>query len=164
MKTLTKPASIGAALFLTVAGSVTTATDASAATVSSVQIENVAFSQCVETPSLAANLRLRIARCSLSSAQLWSLTPTGAPSTYVIRNQFSDRCIGAGSATATPGAAVVQLTCDGSAAQHWVVEGLRYRHEGTDQCLDTVGGRGSDLMQFTCGQESPAGVQSWFIP
>lgn len=40
-------------------------------------------------------------------------------------------------------------------------EGLTLRHAGTNQCLDTVGGPGSQLMQYTCGQAAPANVQSW---
>jgi hypothetical protein len=27
---------------------------------------------------------------------------------------------------------------------------LQLRHAGTNQCLDTVGGRNSDMMQFDC--------------
>jgi hypothetical protein len=31
----------------------------------------------------------------------------------------------------------------------------------TNQCLDTVGSAGSQLMQYTCGQAAPVNVQDW---
>jgi hypothetical protein len=66
--------------------------------------------------------------------------------------------------TSTPKETVDQFTCNGLASEQWVLEGLTLRHAGTNQCLDTVGGPGSQLMQWTCGDAHPANVQSWITP
>ncbi len=65
--------------------------------------------------------------------------------------------------TSNPFEPVVASACNGQPSQLWVREDLKLRHFGTNQCLDTVAGIDSELMQFTCGQEAPVGVQSWAI-
>ena len=184
MKTLTRLSTLTAALCLTAASSAGVATGASAATTSRAattstatefktattgigpfQIENVAFSQCIDAPGGALNVRLRLAPCSPSSSstQLWTLMPI-APSTYTIVNKVSGFCMEVNNGTATPGETVDQFTCNGLASEQWVADGISFRHQGTNQCLDTVGGAGSQLMQFTCGQAARPGAQSWFLP
>jgi hypothetical protein len=183
MKTLMRLTTMTAALFLTVAGSVAGAAGASAAvtspgsavnasaqnrpaTVGDVhrQIRNAAFSQCVDAPGGGLNVRLRLAPCSFFPAtRRWLFVPTGAPNTFFVVNQASGFCMEVNNGTSTPGETVDEFTCNGQPSEQWVVEGLNLRHLGTDQCLDTVGGRGSELMQFTCGQAAPAGAQSWVI-
>src|SRR5207248_6963350 len=123
MKTLTRLSTLTAALCLTAASSAGVATGASAATTSRAattstatefktattgigpfQIENVAFSQCIDAPGGALNVRLRLAPCSPSSSstQLWTLMPI-APSTYTIVNKVSGFCMEVNNGTATPG-------------------------------------------------------------
>jgi hypothetical protein len=93
----------------------------------------------------------------------WFFVPTGAPNTFFVVNQLSGFCMEVNNGTSNPGETVDEFTCDGLASEQWVVEGLSLRHLGTNQCLDTVGGAGSELMQFNCGQAAPAGAQSWVI-
>ncbi|MGA5300073.1 RICIN domain-containing protein [Nucisporomicrobium flavum] len=128
------------------------------------QIRNAAFSQCIDAPGGALNVQLRLAPCSRSTGtRLWTFVPTGAANTFFVVNRASGFCMEVNNGTSTPGETVDEFTCNGSAAEQWVAEGLTLRHAGTNQCLDTVGGRGSNLMQFTCGQAVPAGAQSWII-
>jgi ricin-type beta-trefoil lectin protein len=131
------------------------------ATPSDGTIRNAAYSQCIDAPGGALNVRLKLVACSSSGTQQWAFMPTGAANTYVIRNQASGFCIEVNNGTSKPGETVDQFTCNGLASEQWVLEGLNLRHAGTNQCLDTVGGPGSQLMQFTCGQAAPAKVQSW---
>jgi hypothetical protein len=89
--------------------------------------------------------------------------PTGSANTFFVVNG-SGFCMEVNNGTSTPGEAVDQFDCNGQASEQWVLgEGLTMRHAGTHQCLDTVGGRGSRLMQFTCGQSSPPAAQSWIV-
>ncbi|MFC0548983.1 RICIN domain-containing protein [Kutzneria chonburiensis] len=170
MKTPSRLASIAAALFLAVAGSVAVANAAPAAPVKPAaasdafrQMRNAAFTQCVDAPGGVLNVRLRLAPCSTLATRRWVFVPTGAPNTFFIVNRASGFCMEVNNGTATPGETVDEFTCDGLTSEQWVVEGLSLRHLGTNQCLDTVGGAGSELMQFTCGQAAPAGAQSWVI-
>jgi hypothetical protein len=129
------------------------------------QIRNAAFSQCVDAPGGTLNVRLRLADCSASiGTRRWAFVPTGAANTYFIVNAASGLCMEVNNGTSTPGETVDEFFCNGLASEQWVLgEGLTIRHAGTNQCLDTVGGRGSQLMQFTCGLASPAAAQSWII-
>ena len=131
------------------------------ATPSDGPIRNAAYSQCIDAPRGALNVRLKLVTCSSSGTQHWAFMTTGAANTYVIRNQASGFCMEVNNGTSTPTETVDQFTCNGLASEQWVLEGLTLRHAGTNQCLDTVGGPGSQLMQFTCGQAAPANVQSW---
>jgi hypothetical protein len=124
-------------------------------------IRNAAYSQCIDAPGGALNVRLKLVACSSSGTQQWTFLPTGAANTYVIRNQASGLCMEVNNGTSTPKETVDEFTCNGLASEQWVLEGLTLRHAGTNQCLDTVGGPGSQLMQYTCGQAAPANVQSW---
>jgi hypothetical protein len=130
-------------------------------------IRNAAYSQCIDAPGGALNVRLKLVACSVSSTQpdaptqQWTFIPIGGlADTYVIRNA-SGFCMEVNNGTSTPGETVDQFTCDGLASEEWVLEGDTFRHAGTNQCLDTVGGAGSELMQWTCGDAHPANVQSW---
>lgn len=125
-------------------------------------IRNSAYSQqCIDAPGGKLNVRLKLVACSSSGTQQWAFMPTGAANTYVIRNQASGFCMEVNNGTSTPGETVDQFTCNGLASEKWVLEGLTLRHAGTNQCLDTVSGPGSQLMQFTCGKAAPANVQFW---
>lgn len=124
-------------------------------------IRNAAYSQCIDAPRGALNVRLKLVACSSSGTQQWAFIPTGAKNTYVIKNQASGFCMEVNNGTNTPREAVDEFTCNGQASEQWVSEGLTLRHAGTNQCLDTVGGAGSKLMQYTCGKASPPDVQSW---
>ena len=181
MKILMRLSTAAAALFLAGAGSVAGAAGASAAPSSPgsavnssaqikaaaagfKQIRNAAFSQCVDAPGGSLNVRLKLAPCSASVAtRQWAFVPTGAANTFFVVNEASGFCMEVNNGTSTPGETVDEFTCDGLASEQWVVEGLSLRHAGTNQCLDTVGGPGSQLMQFNCGQAAPAGAQSWVI-
>ncbi|MEV6160103.1 RICIN domain-containing protein [Nonomuraea sp. NPDC052129] len=153
------------ALFLAGAASIMIANSASAAVPSGHrQIRNAAYSQCVDAPGGVLNVRLKLAPCSrLVSTRLWTFVPTGVADTYFVVNVASGDCMEVNDGTSTPGETVDEFTCNGSASEQWVVDGLTLRHAGTNQCLDTVSGRGSELMQFTCGQAAPPGAQSWII-
>ena len=131
------------------------------ATPSDGPIRNAAYSQCIDAPGGALNVRLKLVPCSGSGTQQWAFVPTGAANTYVIRNKASGFCMEVNNGTSTPKEAVDQFTCDGLASEQWVLEGLTLRHAGTNQCLDTVGGEGSELMQWYCSDPHPANVQSW---
>jgi len=124
-------------------------------------IHNAAYSQCIDAPGGALNVRLKLVECSGSGTQQWVFIPTGAANTYFIRNQASGFCMEVNNGTSTPGETVDEFTCNGLASEQWVLEGLTFRHAGTNQCLDTVSGPGSQLMQWTCGDAHPANVQSW---
>jgi hypothetical protein len=183
-KTLRRLTILTAALFVTVAGSVAVAAGASAAATppgsnakastrtkpaavgntAYRQIRNAAFTQCVDAPGGLLNVRLKLDTCSsFASTRNWVLVPTGAPNTFFIVNQASGFCMEVNNGTSNPGETVDEFVCDGLASEQWVYENLRLRHVGTNQCLDTVGGPGSQLMQFTCGQAAPPAVQSWII-
>jgi len=138
---------------------------AAAAANNSQQIRNAAFSQCVDAPGGALNVRLKLSDCSASiGTRRWAFVPTGAANTYFIVNVASSLCMEVNNGTSTPGETVDEYFCNGLASEQWVLgDGLTMRHAGTNQCLDTVGGRGSQLMQFTCGQSSPPAAQSWVI-
>ncbi|WP_198154254.1 RICIN domain-containing protein [Catenuloplanes japonicus] len=165
INTLTRMATSTAALCLAVAGSFAAAGAASAsAPVAYQQIRNAVHNQCVDAPGGALNVRVKLSDCSSGEpTRHWALVPTGAASTYFIVNQGSGYCLEVNNGTATPGEAVDQFTCNGSSSEKWIREGLRLRHSGTNQCLDTAGGRDSALIQYTCGAEAPAGIQSWII-
>ena len=83
---------------------------------------------------------------------------TGAPNTYVIRNQASGFCMEVDNGTSTPGETVDEFTCNGRRLSSGCWKGSPSRHAGTNQCLDTVSGPGSELMQWTCGDAHPANV------
>jgi hypothetical protein len=172
-KTRVRLTTITAAVFLSSAGTAAAASAAptSAAEINTAaaadgyhQIRNAAYSQCVDAPGGALNVRLRLAPCSaFVGTRMWALVPTGAPNTFFVVNRSSGLCMEVNNGTSVPGETVDEFTCNGLASEQWVLEGLTFRHAGTNQCLDTVGGRGTELMQFTCGQAAPAAAQSWIV-
>jgi hypothetical protein len=152
-----------AALFLAVTATFAIADSASAALPGGlIQLRNAAFNQCIDAPGGAHNVVLKLSPCDKSvSSRVWRAVPTGEPNTYFIVNQKGNECMEVNNGTSTPGEAVDEFTCNRMGSERWVSEGLTLRHAGTNQCLDTVSGPGSTLMQFTCGQEAPPGVQEW---
>jgi len=134
-------------------------------------IQNKAYSQCMYAPGGALNVTLKLGSCSASSYTYWASVPTGAANTYTLVNKNSGLCMEVNNGTATPGERVDEYTCNGSAAEQWVrtdvvIGGLSYaqfRHAGTNQCLDTVSGAGSDLMQYTCDPIGSNAAQLWRV-
>jgi Ricin-type beta-trefoil lectin domain len=124
-------------------------------------IRNAAYKQCIDAPGGKLNVRLKLVRCSTSGTQQWEFIPTEEANTYVIRNRASGFCMEVNNGTSNPGEIVDQYTCNRQASEQWVLEGSALRHAGTNQCLDTVSGPGSELMQYTCGQAAPENVQDW---
>ena len=163
MSIIGKKSRLTAALLFAGAATAALATNAEAVTGYHL-LRNAAYVQCVNAPDGTLNVRLQLAGClSGSGTQLWAMVPTGAANTYYIVNRASGYCMEVNNGTSTPGETVDEFTCNGSTAEQWVLEGLTLRHAGTNQCLDTVSGRNSQLMQYTCGQASPAGAQSWVV-
>jgi hypothetical protein len=174
-KTLVRLATAAAAVFLAIAGSAYAATGASANPVARArpavvpgtdykQIRNAVWNQCVDAPGGAFNVHLSLANCDPGTpSRNWVQVPTGLVGTFFIVNQASGLCMEVNNGTSAPTEPVDEFTCDGQPSEIWVREGLTLRHFGTNQCLDTVEGPGSELMQFTCGQEAPTGVQNWII-
>jgi hypothetical protein len=177
-KTLMRLATMTAAALLAIAGSAYAASGASASPGAGAlpanilagtgydEIHNVAYGQCVDAPGGVLNVHLSLVPCSMTdTTQAWVLVPTGAASTFFIVNRASGYCMEVNNGTSTPTEPVDEWVCDGLPSEMWIQETdtNRLRHFGTNQCLDTVGGPGSELMQFTCGQETPVGVQSWTV-
>lgn len=133
------------------------------------EIVNFAYNQCIDAPNGVLNVRLRLASCSGSDTQKWSFVAASSPNTYYLVNKRSGYCAGVNHGTSFPGEAVDQWYCEGTQGQQWVqsfrvIGGVSYqqfRHAGTNQCLDTVGGRGSQLMQWYCGAANDAGT--WLV-
>jgi hypothetical protein len=172
---LMRLATVVAALLLTAGGAAAVSGGASAKTPADPttaavpgtayqQIRNLIHDQCVEAPNGAFNIRLKLAACSSDNPTAnWVLVPTGVGNTMFIVNMASGFCMTVNGGSSSPFAAVNEFICTGQASQRWVQDGARLRHADTNQCLDTVAGASSELMQFTCGQEAPAGIQSWEI-
>ena len=179
-----------AAAFLSCAGMVTLATGASAATpaadpaagisarvaaavaASSYHtIKNLAYNQCVDAPGGALNVRLQLVSCNGSSTQNWAFVSTGSTDTYYLVNQQSGYCAEVNNGTSVPGEAVDEYICDGLASEQWVettaivdqVVGAKFKHVGTNLCLDTVSSAGSQLMQWGCDDAHPAAAQVWTV-
>jgi hypothetical protein len=141
-----------------------------AAAVNFHEIVNFAFgNQCVDAPGGVLNVVLRIAACNGSDTQKWSFVAASSPNTFFLVNKRSGFCAEVNNGTSNPGELVDEFHCDGSQAEQWVqsfrvVDGVsyqQYRHLGTSLCLDTVGGAGSQLMQFSCGSSNNA--QTWLV-
>jgi len=135
------------------------------------QLKNKAWSQCMDAPGGVLNVTLKLTNCSSSTTQHWASVPTGATNTYFLVNQNSGLCAEVNNGTATPGERVDEFTCNGSTAEQWVradvvIGGISYAqftHVGTNQCLDTVGSAGSNLMQFTCDPIGSNNAQLWRV-
>ncbi|WP_329282182.1 RICIN domain-containing protein [Streptomyces sp. NBC_01451] len=165
----------GASAAAQATGSVTdTSTRAAALTTASAfhTLKNVAFGQCVDAPGGQLNVRLQLADCNGSSTQNWAFIPVpGAAKTYSLVNQKSGYCAEVNNGTSTPGEAVDAYTCNTSGSEYWTksnvdVGELTYQkleHAGTGLCLDTVGGTGSQLMQWDCNNAHPPTAQMWIL-
>ena len=173
MKIRNRVAGMVGALLLAGTATVALATQASAAS-DYHEIKNAAYQQCVNAPNGVLNVRLQLAPCNASSGtQLWALVPTGAPATYYIVNATSGFCMEVNNGTSTPGETVDEYFCDGLASEQWVedlisIRGVPYvhfRHAGTNECLDTVSGAGSQLMQWDCDSvvASSNTAQAWTV-
>jgi hypothetical protein len=163
-----KPLAVSAKLFtavlvVTSASLLTLGTASATAAPSPGPIRNAAYSQCIDAPGGGFNVRLKLADCSGSGTQRWAFEQVGE-NTFVIRNLASGLCMEVNNGTSTPGETVDEFTCNGQRSELWEFDGRTLKHAGTNQCLDTVGGFGSQLMQYTCGQAAPANVQSWITP
>ena len=169
----TRIAVLAGALLTTVAMATMT-TEASAATpvanaASHHQIVNLAYNQCVDAPNGTLNVRLKLADCSGSATQEWAFVATPTAGTYYLVNEASGYCAEVNNGTSTPGEAVDEYFCGGTASEQWVqslrvVNAIVYQqftHQGTTMCLDTVSGRGSQLMQWYCDSANDA--QTWLV-
>ena len=134
------------------------------------RIRNKQYQQCVVPTTANINETLRLATCTATSFERWSLVSTGAANTYFLVNKATGLCAEVNNGTATPGERVDQFTCNGSTAEQWIAvpvlgnDGLQYfkfQHAGTNLCLDTVSGSGSNLMQWLCNDANPADAQLW---
>ncbi|MDV9178367.1 RICIN domain-containing protein [Streptomyces sp. W16] len=134
-------------------------------------IKNLAYNQCVDAPGGVLNVRLQLANCNGSSTQNWAFVSTGSADTYYLVNQASAYCAEVNNGTSVPGEAVDEYLCDGLASEQWVETavtvdqraGAKFRHVGTNLCLDTVSSFNSQLMQWSCDDAHPAAAQVWIV-
>jgi len=135
-------------------------------------LKNVAFGQCVDAPGGQLNVRLQLADCNGSNTQNWAFVPVpGAARTYSLVNQASGYCAEVNNGTSTPGEAVDEFTCNTSGSEYWTKSNVdvgeltyqKFEHAGTGLCLDTVGGAGSQLMQWGCSDAHPPAAQMWIL-
>lgn len=133
------------------------------------RIRNRAFDQCVDAPEGRRNDVLQLVRCHGHATQQWAFIGASAPNTFNIVQMPTAFCVEVNNNTATPGERVDAFDCSGTTAVQWevsvrIIGGVAYqqfRHAGTDQCLDTVSGKGSQLMQWTCDPNNDA--QTWLV-
>jgi hypothetical protein len=133
-------------------------------------IANRAYNQCLDAPNGQLNEVLRLTACANTASQYWQfLQVTASPPTYVLQNYRSGFCVEVNNGTAQPGELVDQWNCNVSSASEQWIEGFRsingalfanFTHEGTGLCLDTVGGAGSQIMQWTCQGND---AQTWQV-
>lgn len=143
--------------------------DAAAADVNYREIVNLAHGQCLDAPGGALNVQLKLAKCNGTDSQKWVFVPASAPNTYYFVNKRSRYCAEVNGGTSTPGERVDQWLCNGTTAEQWVqhlrplaeLVYQRFEHAGTGLCLDTVGGAGSQLMQWYCDPGNDA--QTWLV-
>jgi hypothetical protein len=131
------------------------------------QIKNVAYNQCVVAPNNLENAGLQLGDCRKSGARaVWQFTPAGG--IFFMSNKSSGFCAEVNDGTSIPGELVDQFTCNGSPAEQWVEAPTRRPADGLfylelkhgELCLDTVGGAGSQLMQYTCDGND---AQLWIV-
>lgn len=101
-----------ATLVVTSASLLALSTAPANATPSDGPIRNAAYSQCIDAPGGALNVRLKLVACSSSGTQQWEFIPTGAANTYVIRNRASGLCMEVNNGTSTPKETVDEFTCN----------------------------------------------------
>ncbi|HEY0195174.1 MAG TPA: RICIN domain-containing protein [Kofleriaceae bacterium] len=130
---------------------------------------NYAYTETVDAPGAALNEDLDLDGYVNTASQYWSFVGTWPANTYYIQNHASGYCVEVNNGTALPGETVDEYFCEGTTSERWealprVVHGVTYyqlRHVGTDLCLDTVGGSGSDLMQWPCDPKND--FQTWLV-
>ncbi len=134
------------------------------------QIVNLAYNQCLDAPHAQLNEVLQLTSCNGSSTQFWQfLQVTSSPPTFVLQNERTGLCVEVNNGTAQPGELVDEFNCTvGSSSEQWI-EGFRsingvlyanFTHVGTSLCLDTVGGAGSQIMQWNCQGND---AQTWQV-
>jgi len=133
------------------------------------QIVNLRYNQCMDAPNGTLNVVLKLSNCTSSTTQGWTFVAASSPNTFFLVNQRSGYCAEVNNGTNIPGELVDQWYCDGSMAEQWVqsyrtIGGVtyhQYTHAGTNLCLDTVSGPGSQLMQWYCDSYNDA--QTWLV-
>lgn len=134
------------------------------------QIINKAYNQCLDAPRAQLNEVLQLSSCNGSSTQYWQFLPvTGQGSTtFNLQNLWTSLDVEVNNGTSNPGELVDEWTPNGLFSEAWVqgfrsVGGVAYSsftHLGTGLCLDTVGGAGSQIMQWTCAGND---AQTWLV-
>src|SRR5262245_50122384 len=167
MRIYTRLAVVAAALVLAGAVLSATAGTANAATpaispnaVGTDELVNLAYHQCLTTPNANLNVVLVLYVCIGSDSESWTMVPVVAGSnTFYLVNKLSGLCAEVNNGTNRPGELVDDFYCNGTQAEQWItqyvktVRGVNYYkfvHYGTNECLDTVGGASSRIMQWTC--------------
>jgi hypothetical protein len=133
-------------------------------------LSNYAYNQCMGSKKGAVNEILSLnTPCYRTYFNLWSFVPAGPANTYYLVSAVNGLCAEVNNGTSTPGERVDEWYCDGLASEQWVqsyrvISGevfSQFRHVGTNECLDTVGGPGSQLMQWTCDPNN--NTQTWLV-
>ena len=146
---------------------------ASAEAATSYRIRNLAYDQCMGAPDLSLNVVLRILPCDSGPGFRRWYTETVSyrhSDIYRFRNVGTGRCAEVNQDSAVPGELVDDWTCNTTSAERWqaipVMIGwdtyYRFKHVNTELCLDTVGGSGSQLMQWYCDTSFNA-AQLWKV-
>lgn len=153
-----------AAMVMIVAGSVAFAGSANANVQDTAyhSIKNNTWGQCAGVAASTVGSHVLLGGCDDLPGHNWVKIPTGQTNTFYFVNEWGGYCLTAGSTTA--GQVITVDVCNALPTQTWVqLPDNKLLHFGTGLCLDTVSAGGSELMQWFCGQEAPAGVQSWAI-
>ena len=131
------------------------------------ELRNLAYNQCVDAPNGALNVTLRIATCNGSDTHEWAPVAGPSSSIYLV-NKSSGYCAEVNNGTSNPGERVDEWYCNGSQAEQWTPLGSafglpyqQFEHAQTGLNLDTVGGPGSQLMQWYGDAANSA--QTWLV-
>jgi hypothetical protein len=146
---------------------------ASAEAATSYHIRNLAYDQCMGAPDLSLNVVLRILPCDSGAGfRRWYTESTSyrGGNIYRFKNPGTQRCAEVNQDTAVPGELVDDWTCNATSAERWEAIPFtigwetyyQFKHVGTELCLDTVGGSGSQLMQWYCDTSFNA-AQLWKV-
>ena len=136
-------------------------------------IQNKQHGQFIDAPGGLFNVTLKLSSSYTTALDeiLWAPVLVGPGNTYYLMNKFSGLCMEVNNGTATPGERIDEYTCNGSAAEQWVRTDIlinniaysQFKHAGTNQCLDTVSGANSELMQWTCDPIGSNYAQLWRV-